>query len=51
MTCIHGNKVNKISECNLIYDVLNPSKHTKNLNRHYYPILRGCMNTRKEEKI
>ena len=30
MTCIHGNKVNKLSECNLLHDILNPPKHTKN---------------------
>ena len=29
MTCIHGNEVNKISECNLIHDILNPPKRTK----------------------
>ena len=47
MTCIHGNKVNKIYECNLLHDILNPPKHTKLLNSHYSPILNGCMNTRK----
>ena len=29
MTCIHYNKVNNIDECNLLHDILNPSKHTK----------------------
>ena len=47
MTCIHENKVNKISEFNLLYDILNPYKRTKLLNSHYYPILHGCMNTQK----
>ena len=45
MTCIHRNKVNKLSEWNLLYDVLNPPKHTKKLNRHYSPIIKGFMNT------
>ena len=26
---IHGRKANKISECNLVRDILNPPKHTK----------------------
>ena len=30
MVCIHKNEVNKISECNLLHDILNPSKCTKN---------------------
>ena len=34
MNCIHDNKVNKISECNLLHDIINPSKHTKNINSH-----------------
>ena len=45
MTCIHGNKINKLSECNLLHDILNPPKITKNLNIHYSPILQGYMNT------
>ena len=40
-------KVNKISELNLLYDIINPPKRTKILNIHYYPIIHGCMNTRK----
>ena len=28
---IHNNKVNNISECNLIHDILNPFKQTKNI--------------------
>ena len=47
MTYIHDNKVNKISECNLIHYTINPPKHTKHLNDHYSPIIHGCMNTRK----
>ena len=47
MNCIHENKVNKITECNLIHDILNPYKNTTILNIHKYPILHGCMNTRK----
>ena len=47
MSFIHENEVNKVSECNLIHDILNPSKRTGLLNIHYYPILHGCMNTRK----
>ena len=32
MTCIHKNKVNKLAEYNLIHDILNPPKNTKNSN-------------------
>ena len=45
MNRIHDNKLNNISECYLLHDIINASKRTKNLNSHYYPILRGCMNT------
>ena len=47
MTFIHWNKVNKLDEYNLLHDIINPQKRTKILNSHYYPILQGCMNTRK----
>ena len=47
MTCTHENKVTKISEFNLLHGILKPSKRTENVNRHYSPILFGCMNTRK----
>ena len=47
MNCIHENKVNNISECNLPYDMLDFSKCTKILNSHYSPILHGCTNTQK----
>ena len=32
--CIHVNEVNKISECNLLHDILNPPKLTKMFNKH-----------------
>ena len=44
---IVNNEVNKIAECNLPHDIINPPKPTKNLNRHYSTILHGCMNTQK----
>ena len=43
---IHDKEVNKITECNLLHDIINPHKCTKILNIHYSPILHGCMNTR-----
>ena len=30
MTCINKNEVNKIAECNLIHDILNTYRRTKN---------------------
>ena len=47
MNDIHENELNKTSEFNLLHDILNPSKITKNINSHYYPILNVCMNIRK----
>ena len=47
MTRIHNNKVNNISECNLLHDIINHTKHAKILNNHYSPILHVCINTRK----
>ena len=47
MTRIHDDEVNKISECNLLHDIINPPKRTRILNIHYSPIINGCMNTRK----
>ena len=41
MTRIHDKEVNKIAECNLLHDIINPPKHTKNLNSHYSPIIHG----------
>ena len=46
MTRIHDYEVNKISECNLLHDIINRHKHNKRLNSRYYPILHVCMNTR-----
>ena len=46
MTRIHDKEVNKIAECDLLNDIINPPKLTKLLNSHYSPILHGCMNTR-----
>ena len=45
MNHIYINKVNNIYEYNLPNDILNPSKHTQNMNFQYSPILLGCMNT------
>ena len=47
MNCIHDNKVNKISQYNLLHDILNPTKHNKNRNIYYSPIIHECMNTQK----
>ena len=49
MTCINENKVNKLAQCNLLYDILNNSKLTKSLNSHYSHILQGYMNTQKNK--
>ena len=46
MNNINDNKVNNVFECNLPHDMLNPYKHTKNINSHYSPILHVCMDTR-----
>ena len=45
MTCIYGNKVNKLAECNLLHDILNPSKRNKISNFRYSYILHRCMHT------
>ena len=47
MTRLHNNEVKNIAECNLLYDIINPSKRYKYINSHYSPILRRCMNTGK----
>ena len=47
MTRIHDKEVNNIAECNLLHDIINRPKRARNLNSHYYPIIHGCMNTRK----
>ena len=47
MMRIHDKELNRISECNLLHDIINPPKLTKKINSHYSPIIHGCMNTRK----
>ena len=47
MTRIHNHEVNKIAECNLLHDIINPPKRAKHLNIYYCPIIHGCMNTGK----
>ena len=47
MKIIHDNEDNNLAECNLLYDILNPSKNSKNTNSNFYPTLQGCMNTRR----
>ena len=42
---IHENDVNSIDVWNLLYDILNPSKCTKNTNSCYSLIRHGFMNT------
>ena len=44
MNLKHDNKVNSIAEYNLLHDILNHSKFTKNINIHYYLIIHVCMN-------
>ena len=40
-------KINNISECNLLHDIINPPKRAKKLNSHYSIIMHGCINIRK----
>ena len=47
MTCIHDKEINHTAEYILSHDILNPPKRTKTINSHYYPIIHGCMDTRK----
>ena len=47
MISIHKNKVKNIAKCNILHDIINTPKCTKNLNSHYSSIIHGCMNTRK----
>ena len=51
MNHIHDNKVNNIAEWNLLHDILNTPKCTKNINRHCSLILHGCMNTRRGKSL
>ena len=46
MIHIHDKEVNKIAECNLLHDIINPIKRAKNLNSNYSPIINECMNNR-----
>ena len=48
MTCIHEKKKRKIDGRSLLHDIINLSKRTKILNNHYYIILHGWMNKRKD---
>ena len=50
MTRINYDEVNKIDKSNLLYDMINPPKRTKNLNGHYSPVLNECMNTRNDRE-
>ena len=45
MNLIHDTEVNHISEFNLLNDILNLYRRTKNINIQHSPILNGCMNT------
>ena len=45
MTCMHDNEINNIAECNLLHDIINPTKFTKHLNIHYSTILHVSINT------
>ena len=40
---IYDNKLNNVSEFNLIHDRINPPKRAKNINIHYSPIIHGCI--------
>ena len=40
-------EVNKVAECNLLHDIINPPKRAKQLNIYYSPILHRCMNTKR----
>ena len=44
MDLMHYNKVDNIYEFNLLHDILNPTKHTKNTNSDSPPILHRYMN-------
>ena len=43
-------KVNKIAECNLVRDIINPPKCDKKFNIHYYRIKHRFINTKKVEQ-
>ena len=44
MNHINDNKVNDISEFDLLHGIINSSKQSKNINIRYSPILHGCIN-------
>ena len=44
---INDDNINNISGFNLLHCELNPSKYIQNTNYHYFPILYGCINTRR----
>ena len=46
MIHIHDKEVNKIAECNLLHDIINPPKRVKNIKINYSPILHEFINTR-----
>ena len=47
MARMHNHEVKNIAECNLLHNIINTTKRAKYLNSQYFPILHGCMNTRK----
>ena len=47
MRNIHDNDVNNLNEYNLLNNILNPYKRTKNTSSRCSPILHGFMNTRR----
>ena len=47
----HDNKLNNMSECHLLHDILNPSKITKNININFPPNIHACMNIRRDKTI
>ena len=51
MNLINNNEVNNIYEWNLLRDILNTSKITKNINIHYSTILHVYLNTHKGGEI
>ena len=49
MKYIYYNKLNNKSEFNLIHDILNTSKRTKNINNNCPPIQYRCMDARRDK--
>ena len=48
MIHICDNEVNNIVECNLLHHIINFPKRARKMNHHYFSILRGYINTRKD---